>query len=243
MKPNLRSKFNARVLQAFDGGPSGSGVQFRAAAAEKPAEILIYDFIGSDGWGGGVEPAAIVAALAAADGGPVTVRINSPGGSVFDGLAIYNALLNYHGELHTVVDGVAASAASFIAIAGKTMTMQDASIFMIHNASTLEWGDKRAMAAAANVLGIIDAQLAGIYANKTGKPAESMAALMDAETYMTGADALAGGFCDAVMPPPEKVKPAATIEDKPIVAVIPDVTAAADTRSLQRLRMLEAESH
>ena len=222
-------RFSARAVEAYARGPALDGLQVRAAA-DVP-EILMYDRIGASLWdGGGVVAADVVAALADAGGGPVRVRINSPGGDVFEGLAIYNALLGYSGTVEVVVDGVAASAASIIALAGTTVAMQDASLLMIHNASTMAYGTKADMAATGGVLGKIDATLAGVYATKTGKPAAEAAAMMDAETWFTSAEALVGGFVDSVIPAPVKPKAAAVL---PIVAEVLPVSEDGRARRLR----------
>ncbi len=132
------------------------------------------------------------------------VRINSPGGSVFDGMAIYNLLLAHQGNVDCVVDGIAASAASFVAMAGKSLTMQDTSMLMIHNAWTVAVGNRHDMAEVAGVMAKLDGQMAAIYSRKTGSSVEDVAALMDAETWLTSSEAMAGKFCDSVLAPPDK---------------------------------------
>ena len=102
----------------------------RAAANDAPAEIMLYDEIGP--WG--VSAKAFTSILVSAGAGPVNVRINSPGGDVFDGLAIHNALKAHRGGVTTQVDGLAASAASYIAMAGDKVGMAESSMMMIHDA-------------------------------------------------------------------------------------------------------------
>lgn len=200
------SMFTPRVIAVYRVGPVALGI--RATASE----IMIYDTIGADPWsGGGVSASDVVAALAKSGGGPVTVRINSPGGDVWDGLAIYNALAAHPGGVNVVVDGVAASAASFIAMAGKTVTMPESSMMMIHNARTLAYGQASDLNETAALLAKVDGQLAAIYEARTGKPAADM---MQAETWFTAAEALAAGLCDTVTPLPTKeAEPAAVLDD------------------------------
>lgn len=169
-----------------------------AAAKNAPAEILIYDEIGF--WG--VTAADFAAALKEAGSGPVNVRINSPGGDVFDGLAIYNMILA-HGDVNTFVDGLAASAASYIAMGGNVVNMAESSQMMIHNAWGLTIGNQALHLKQAGVLAKIDGQLADIYASKTGKPVEDVAAMMASETWLTAKEAHADGFCDNVISPPK----------------------------------------
>lgn len=221
-------RFSARALAAFRAGPTG-GLAVRAAAANEPAEILLYDEIGF--WG--VTASDFVQALAQAGAGRVRVRINSPGGDVFDGLSIYNALKNHPGGAETVVDGLAASAASFIAMAGQPVVMNEASMFMVHNAAGVVVGNKADLTHAAGVLGQIDAQLAAIYAGKTGKPVAEIAAMMDAETWITSTDAAAQGFCDTVLK---------AAEPEPQNAVTVPASVVSTTRALARLRLAEAEA-
>lgn len=188
------SRFDARIARAFDDASLPSGLQIRAGAPDEASEILLYDEIGY--WG--VTAKDFVLALAQI--GPeksVKLRINSPGGDVFDGLAIYNAI-KARGNVACVVDGVAASAASFIACAGGSLAMAEQSMLMIHNAWGGVVGDKSDMIAMAEVMAKIDRQLASIYAAKCGKPVAEIAAMMDAETWLTAGEAADVGLCDAV---------------------------------------------
>ncbi len=196
-------QFSARVAEQFRAASLPRVLALFAATKDAPAEILIYDEIGF--WG--VTATNFAAALKDAGTGPVNVRINSPGGDVFDGLAIYNMMLA-HGNVSTFVDGLAASAASYIAMAGKTVSMAEASQLMIHNAWGLTIGNQAEHIKQASILSKIDGQLADIYASKTGKSAEDVAAMMAAETWLTAAEAKADGFCDAVI-----TSPKATLDD------------------------------
>jgi ATP-dependent Clp protease protease subunit len=170
-----------------------------AATADGPAEILLYDEIGY--WG--VTAKDFVLALAQAGDGPLTLRINSPGGDVFDGYAIYNALRARATPVDVIIDGIAASAASFIAMAGASVTMGETSMMMIHNAWGGCFGDRRDMSATADLLGKIDGQIAAIYAQKAGATTNvaQFADAMDSETWLTGAEAKRLGLCDNVLEP------------------------------------------
>jgi ATP-dependent protease ClpP protease subunit len=191
---------SARLREFLARAPK-DGLVFRAAAsAGEPVEILMYDQIGEDWWTGeGVTAKDVVAALVQADGAPIVVRINSPGGDVFEGYAIYNALANYKGGVTTVVDGLAASAASWIALAGSSMSMAPLSMLMIHNSATLAMGDKHDLAATAAILAKLDSQFVDIYAGKSKLSAAELTAAMDAETWYTAAEALEAGFADTVL--------------------------------------------
>src|ERR1700680_4555886 len=117
------ARFSARVLSSYVAAALPETLAVRAAATDAPAEILLYDEIGF--WG--ITAKDFVLALAQVGDGALTVRINSPGGDVFDGLAIYNALRARKTPVNIVIDGLAASAASFIAMAGTTVSMNEAS--------------------------------------------------------------------------------------------------------------------
>jgi ATP-dependent Clp endopeptidase proteolytic subunit ClpP len=192
------ARFSNRTLRNYVAARLNPTFAMAAAEGDKPVEILLYDEIGF--WG--VTAKDFVLALAQAGDGPITLRINSPGGDVFDGLAIYNALRARTSPVNVVVDGLAASAASFIAMAGTTLTMAEQSMLMIHNAWGIVIGDRNDMLETAAVMEKIDGQLASIYATKSGKPAGDISTMMDAETWFTSSEAKAAGMCDAIVTPP-----------------------------------------
>lgn len=160
-------------------------------------EIFIYDEIGPE-WYGMVDSKSIIRQLDAFRGQPVTVRINSPGGSVTEGQAIYNALKRHDGDVTIAVDAIAASSASVIAMAGKRIEMAANSLMMIHNAWTITIGDK---AEHEKVIGILDKFGGAIrdrYAERTGLSGDEIQSMLDAETWMTAEEAVAKKFADAV---------------------------------------------
>lgn len=173
---------------------SESSLQVRNAD-DGSVEILLYDEIGF--WG--VTAKEFATKLAAISAPTITVRINSPGGDVFDGLAIYSSLVAHPAKINTVVEGLAASAASFIMLAGDTVTMAENSFAMIHRAWGLAIGNAIDLRTLASTLDKIDGQLAEMYAKKTGKSKDDMTALMDAETWFTAAEAKDCGLCDVVL--------------------------------------------
>lgn len=179
---------------AFALAARGDGIAVRAAANGNPTEILIYDEIGF--WG--ITGKDFVKALAEAGTGAVRVRINSPGGDVFDGMAIHNAI-KQRGGVEVVIDGIAASAASYIAIAGERVLIHEAAMMMVHKAWGLTIGNDEDHLETAVTLGKIDSQLASLYAAKTGAEIEAMAALMAAETWFTSDEALAAKLVDDVV--------------------------------------------
>jgi ATP-dependent Clp endopeptidase proteolytic subunit ClpP len=188
-------RFSSRVLLSFMAAASEG---FEVRAAGDVTEILLYDEIGY--WG--VTAKEFVLALAAAGPGPIRLRINSPGGDTFDGLAIYNALRARTAPVTVVVDGIAASAASFIAMAGQRVEMPEQAMLMIHNCWGICIGNRNDMLDMAAIQEKIDGQMAQIYAGKCGKPVAEMTAAMDAESYYTSAEAQALGLCDAIVTPP-----------------------------------------
>lgn len=171
------------------------------ASDENDNTIGIYDPIGYDYWDdSGVTAKRISAALRSLDGADVVVNINSPGGDVFEGLAIYNLLREYKGHVTVRVLGVAASAASFIAMAADEIQIARAGFFMIHNAWTGLWGNRNDLRETADFLEQIDDTIADIYYVKSGLSMDELKADMDKERWINGCDAIDSGFADAFLP-------------------------------------------
>jgi ATP-dependent protease ClpP protease subunit len=157
-------------------------------------ETRIYGIIGAD-----VTSTSITDELAALDGTPdLTVRINSRGGDVFEGVAILNALRGYGGRVTTVIDGLAASAASFIAMSGAEIVMNRNSEMMIHNGHTLAIGGAEDMRKMADNLERVNANIASIYAERAGGTADDWRALMADETWFSAEEAVSAGLADRV---------------------------------------------
>lgn len=170
-----------------------------AAAPDADATISIFDVIGDDGWtGGGVTAKRISAALRSIGNRDVIVRINSPGGDMFEGIAIYNLLRTHPAKVTVEVLGWAASAASIIAMAGDVIRMGLGSFMMVHNAWGMVIGNRHDMREAASLFDGFDAALADIYEARTGMARVEIERLMDAGTFMTAAQAVECGFADAV---------------------------------------------
>lgn len=156
--------------------------------------IQLFGDIGDDA----CTPDAVSAALAQAGGEPVCVEINTNGGSVWDGLAIYNALTAYAGHVTCKVVGLAASMGSVIALAGDELVMADNAFLMIHNPSVCVEADAAGLLQTASWMEKVHATLATVYESRSGKaPAEVLAA-MDAETWFTAEEAKAWGFADTI---------------------------------------------
>lgn len=163
------------------------------AKADGAAEIAIYDEIGY--WG--VSAKAFRDELKAlGDVKTIAIRIHSPGGDVWDGLAIYSLLAAHKARKVVHVDGMAASMASIIAMVGDEIEMAENAWMMIHNPVSFAGGDSDELQKAAELLARTKSQLAGIYAKRCGLPEEDVVALMDAETWMTADEAVAKGFAD-----------------------------------------------
>lgn len=170
-----------------------------AAAPDADATISIFDVIGDDGWtGGGVTAKRISAALRSIGNRDVIVRINSPGGDMFEGIAIYNLLRAHPAKVTVEVLGWAASAASIIAMAGDEIRMGLGSFMMIHYAWGLVIGNRHDMREAAILFDQFDGALADIYEARTGMKHADIEQLMDAETFMAAAQAVKYGFADVV---------------------------------------------
>ncbi len=131
--------------------------------------------------------------------GPVTIWINSPGGDCVAAAQIYNMLMDYPGDVTVKVDGIAASAASVIAMAGTRVLMSPVSTMMIHNPLTVAMGDTEEMRRAIQMLNEVKESIINAYEIKTGLSRARLSHLMDAETWMNANKALELGFCDEIM--------------------------------------------
>lgn len=160
--------------------------------------------------------------------GPITVRINSPGGDVFAGMQIYNMLKDRNGDVTIIVDALAASAASFIAMAGDKIIMNTGSMMMVHKASTIVWGNEDEMLEVVEMLRKTDDNLVQIYVARTGKSAEEIKDLLAKETWMTAEEAVEMGFADEATPGKTKlaeaVQNALGFNDKVKAAALQPVT-------------------
>ena len=167
-------------------------------------ELVLYGYVGDPAeYGWGFNARDVLEALAELDG-DITVRINSGGGSAWDGVAIYQALKGYAGGQVTVqVDAIAASAASVIAMSGAKIVVPATALMMIHNASGITWGEAIDHEKTAKVLRTLDGQMATLYAERSGQDADTVANMMDEETWLTGDQAVELGFADEVGEAPE----------------------------------------
>lgn len=134
-----------------------------------------------------------------AGSGDITVWINSPGGDCVAAAQIYNMLSNYAGKVTVKIDGIAASAASVIAMAGDAVLVSPVSMMMIHNPATIAWGDSAEMQKAVAMLDEVKESIINAYEIKTGLDRKKLSKLMDAETWMDANSAIEMGFADEIM--------------------------------------------
>ena len=166
------------------------------------SEILLYGPIAGERswWGDEVTPRSFAEDLESLNGKDVTVRINSGGGDVFAAHAIHNQLIAYKGKVTVVIDGLAASAATIIAVAGDRIIMPSNALFMIHNPAIglSDYYGAEELAQAVNALNAIKDSIVAAYRKRCKVSAEEIAAMMDAETWMGAAECLEKGFVDEI---------------------------------------------
>ena len=172
-------------------------VQFQAKGSR--GEIWLYDAIGSNFFGDGITAKTFQQELARLGKvGTINLHINSPGGDVFDGFAIYNQLAQHPARIEVDVDGVAASIASIIAMAGDEIRVAKNASIMIHNPRGFAAGEESEMQRVAGLLRTIKGNLVDTYRDRTGNPADKIASWMDDETWFTAEAALENGFATSV---------------------------------------------
>lgn len=162
--------------------------------------IEIYDQIGEDGFGGGFSLKRLSAALRSIGENDVVVSINSPGGNFFDGIAAYNMLREHKAKVTVRVVGLAASAASVIAMAADELEIAETAFLMIHNSWVLAMGNRNDLMEVADTLGRFDDSMATLYASRAGQDVKKVKKMMNDETWMSGKEAVEMGFADALLP-------------------------------------------
>ena len=165
------------------------------------ATVYIYGTIGEDWWSPEDENRAkdFAQTLDSLSPKPLDNRIDSAGGDVYEGFAIASAIQRYEGDTHAYVDGMAASAASYIALMADKVTMNDYAMLMIHNAWCYTAGNRDELRDTAERLEALDNTIAGIIASRSALSLDEVRDAMSAETWYTGEDALAAGMCDEVI--------------------------------------------
>ncbi|HFO6802631.1 TPA: ClpP-like prohead protease/major capsid protein fusion protein [Escherichia coli] len=180
----------------------------KAADVRGTAEISIYEEIG----GFGITAKQFTEDLKAlGDVSHINLRIHSPGGDVFEGIAIYNLLRNHPADITVYIDGVAASMASVVAMAGDRVVMPENAMMMIHKPWGISGGNAGDMRDYADLLDKVETVLIPAYARKTGKSAQEIATMLEDETWMDGKECLKHGFADELLP---SVRAMARIESK-----------------------------
>lgn len=184
---SMRCEITPRALELWNPG-------IQAALEADTDTITIYGIVGEDWWGEGNTVKRVDAALRAIGDKPVTVYINSPGGDMFEGIAIYNRLLEHSQEVTTKVLGLAASAASVVAMAGSKREIAKSAFLMIHNCWTYFAGNRHAIRDLADTMEEFDQAMIGVYADTSGQDEKDIEKMLDAETYMNGTTAVEKGF-------------------------------------------------
>lgn len=231
-------KADARMGVSFDLRPDALdrwAPEVKAAEGDDTATISIYDVIGADIWGEGVTAKRIAGALRSIGKKDVTVNVNSPGGDFFEGVAIYNLLREHPAKVTIKVMGLAASAASVIAMAGDEVLIGDGAFLMIHNAWALAVGNRHDMRATADQLEPFDAAMADVYAARTGLERDEVARMMDKETWLSSSQAIEDGFADGLVDRAEVITDESKAGSKKALALVEAAMAkAGHSRSTRR---------
>ena len=167
----------------------------RAETQGEAAHVYLYDVI--DAWFG-VSAQMMVDALKSASGKTVHLHINSPGGDVFESVAMATAIAAHDGDVIAHIDGVAASAATRVALAAKEVRIADSGLMMIHNSWTIAWGNSEEIRKTADLLDKVDTGIVADYARKTGASDQQIRDWMAAETWFNAQEALDNKFVDAI---------------------------------------------
>lgn len=193
-------------MNRFSRNPLGPGVIRVSKKSQNEAELFIYGDIGSSWWDEGVSAEDFAKELSALDVGTITVQLNSMGGSVFEGIAIYNALSSHPANVVVNVNGIAASIASVIAMAGDEIRISEGSHIMIHKPWSLAMGDAESMRKEAEVLDKLETGIIDIYQARTGAKRADLEAWIASETWFLGQEAVDAGFADECIPAKKKEK-------------------------------------
>lgn len=185
--------------------------------APEERSLYLYGTVASESWlDDEISPAMFRDELNAGTG-PITVYINSPGGDCVAASQIYTMLMDYKGDVNVKIDGIAASAASVIAMAGTNVQMAPTALMMIHNPATTAYGDHKDMQRAIDLLAEVKESIINAYEIKTGMSRAKLSKLMDAETWMDAHSAINMGFADEIM---QRKTPEEEDPDAPEVSVM-----------------------
>ena len=195
-KLNYRNQKNAELIAAYWGKPLDKKDWFRMESTDgEEAEIFIYDIIG---WPF-IEASEFVHALTDITAKKITVRLNSPGGDVFDGAAVYNSLIAHPAEIVTRIEGLAASAASMITLAGNEVQAYKASWMMIHDPWAIVMGNQYDLRDVADILDQISVTMLDVYYDKSNIGKRELKAMMKDETWFTATQAKERRLVDTVL--------------------------------------------
>ncbi len=217
----------------------------KSAARGEPAELFIYDQIGSSMWEEGVTPASLIdeiKSLKMKNKDTLSIRINSPGGNMFDGNTIYNYLRSMKQNIDVTIDGMAASAASIIAMAGDTIRMPENSFLMIHNPWMVVAGDSQVMRKTADDLDVMRDGAVKTYLSKTGGKVskDELITMLDEETWLGAELAVELGFADEVLEP---VRAAALFDVSNYFNNVPDAISHMEERNKRAQQRATLAAH
>ena len=175
--------------------------QLRAEGASLPSatDIWIYDVIGDDWYDPSLTAKELCQKIVAIDTAEIVLHFNSPGGSVSDGLAIYNSLITHPAKVSSIIEGWTGSIATVVALAAESVQMFDNTMFMIHNPWGIQIGNATDMRTYADYLDRVGGLMSKVYQARTDKSPEELQAALDAETYLTAEQAAEWGFVDEVI--------------------------------------------
>lgn len=206
-----------KTMRVIDGNlkPGEAFWNIRNAAETESGETEV-EFFGPiseySWWGDEITPKTFKDALwQAGQGGPVTVKVNSPGGEVFAASAIRSILQDYPGTVTADIIGIAASAATVVVTGADRVKMRDTAMFMIHDPSTIAWGNIEEFEQIVTVLKSVKETILNAYATKTGKSRKELAKMMQEEAWMTAQMALEHGFVDEIVSGPAAKAPAGSL--------------------------------
>jgi ATP-dependent Clp protease protease subunit len=202
------------------------------------AEIYLYGVIGADWFGDGITAKKFADDLKALGNvKTIDLRINSEGGSVFDGKAMYSLLVEHKAKVVTHIDGLAASAASFIAMAGDEIEISEGGFVMIHNAYMVAIGDAKEMRRTADLLDTVNGTIIDVYAARTKLDRAAIVQMMDDETWMTAAEAVKHGFANRMV---ENLKVAASVTHPQAFKKLPAALKPGTARAVAALDRIAA---
>ncbi|MFA7279805.1 MAG: head maturation protease, ClpP-related [Sterolibacterium sp.] len=215
---------------------AAGGYRFSARGSDR-AEIYLYGVIGQDWFGDGISAKQLSEDLKKVPNAKtIDVRINSEGGDVFDGKAMYSLLQQHKARIVVHIDGLAASAASFIAMVGDEINISEGAFVMVHNAWTFAIGNSDDLRRKADLLDSVSGSIGETYAARTKQTSDKIKQWMDDETWFTGAEAVENGFADKMV---ENLKVAACVSgckfrNTPSILLPRRAAALATIESLRR---------